>query len=159
MIGCQCLLQLVLKVEIAHETIQQEKASIFTAVFFGGFGAFPLSRANSQEIKNAVQEALQDYVEDIVQAEHIEGFLAGGLEWLWLFAILPGIKAAGLGFAGVLGKKAGDKLFDFFEKRLRQRNLQPKAAPSEATEDRSSHRTARGGKTAKNKRQKKSRKS
>lgn len=112
-----------------------------------------------QEIKNAVQEALQDYVEDIVQAEQIQGFLAGGLEWLWLFAILPGTKAAGLGFAGVLGKKAGDKLFDFFEKRLRQRNLQPKAAPSEATEDRSSHRTARGGKTAKNKRQKKSRKS
>lgn len=107
-----------------------------------------------QEIKKAVQEALQDYVEDIVRAEQIQGFLAGGLEWLWLFAILPGTKAAGLGFAGAFGKKAGDKLYDFFEKRLRQRNLQAKADPSKAIKDSSS-----GGKTGKNKRQKKSRKS
>lgn len=96
-----------------------------------------------QEVRLARLEALEDYIEEAIQAEPVEGFLAGGLESLWLFAILPGAKAAALGFAGGLGKKAADKLYDFFENRLRKRNLLPKAAspvtPEAPQRERSSH--------------------
>jgi hypothetical protein len=94
------------------------------------------SRSGEQiqtDVKLALQEALHDYVDEVATAQPEHGFLAGGLEWLWLFAVLPGAKAAGLGFAGALGKKAGDKLYELFEKRLRKRDLLPKAKAPEPT--------------------------
>lgn len=98
-----------------------------------------------RDVNDARLEAIRDYVAEVVQIERGQGFLAGGLESLWLFALLPGVKAAGLGFAGALGKKAGDKLYELFEERLRERNLLPKAVSGAR---RGTRQTARGSRSA-----------
>jgi hypothetical protein len=92
-------------------------------------------RQLSAAVEAARKEALKRFRKKHVKAKaEPEGaFLAAGLEWVWLLHVsLPYLKAAGTAVATGAGTAAGKKLFDYFAKALRKRNIlpgEPKVVP------------------------------
>jgi len=79
-------------------------------------------------VEAARKEALKGFGEKHVRAKvEPEGaFLAAGLEWIWLLHVsLPYLQAAGTGVATGAGTAAGKRLFDYFARALRKRNILP----------------------------------
>jgi hypothetical protein len=118
-----------------------------TPLFSRRFSLVAVGPSRSEDqIRDEVDLALKAALTEVkvkAVAEPEGGFLGTGLEWIWLLKLLPYAKAAGLGLAGALGKKTGDKLWDRFSDELRKRNLLAKELPGDdsTAEKRGSTRT------------------
>lgn len=79
-------------------------------------------------VEEARKEALEKFRKSDVKAKaEPEGaFLGAGIEWVWLLHVsLPYLHAAATGLATGAGTAAGKKVFDYFAKALRKRNVLP----------------------------------
>lgn len=85
-----------------------------------------------EELRAAAEEALKEALREFgerdlqAQAEPEGGFLGMGIDWIWLLHVmLPYLQKGAEGMATYAGTQAAKKLFQYFAKALRKRDILP----------------------------------